>query len=153
MLYSDKPGDEWFYMQLRDRDTIAQSMSCLVHRITPPADYPDGFDAGWAVTFGDVSYPMINFHEFVNTSWSSNRQYARVNELISDAAVGLSANSQFRALKLGFSLADRNGTLAGVRDDFVVSPIDLTTLATYDLKGTKYIALTRRLLLPYESFE
>ena len=153
VLYSDKPGDEWFYMQLRDRDTIAQAMSCLVHRITPPADYPDNFDPGWAVTFGTQSYPMINFHQFDNTSWSTNRQYARNNDLVDNENVGYSVNSYFRALKLGFSLADNNGTLAGVRDDFIISPLDLTSMATYDLKGTKYIALTRRLLLPYESFE
>lgn len=153
VLYSDKPGDEWFYMQLRDKDAIAQAMSCLVHRITPPDDYPDGFDAGWAISFGTVSYPLINFHEFNNQSWSQNRQYPRLNDLIDNENVGYSSNSAFRALKLGFSLADYNGTLAGVRDDFIISPLDLTSMATYELKGTKYIALTRRLLLPYESFE
>lgn len=153
VLYSDKPGDEWFYMQLRDRDSINQAMSCLVHRITPPDDIPDGFDAGWAVSFGTVSYALFNFHEFDASGWPKNRQYARACDLIDNENVGFSANSQFKALKLGFSLADNNGILAGVRDDFVISPLDLTSLATYDLKGTKYIALTRRLLLPYESFE
>ena len=155
VLYSDKPGDEWFYWWFRE-NTATEGLQGHIFRVTPPDDYPSKFDPGWACSMGANVYNLMSVHDLQDpsSSWTYDRGSVVATSIIPSNRVGRSdaVGGGYYPLLRGLALRDNFGALYATRDDYLTSPLSLQPLATYEVKGTKYVCVMENLLLPYEDF-
>jgi len=152
VLYSDKPGDQFFFYWFREFAT-GTFLATFIHRIDVDPDYPETYDAGWVVTDYNYSYPVLNGETYSGASQTYERYYLPYNPMDQSNTIGASGatGDGIFNLKRGWSYRDNYGALVGTRNDILISNLLLDSLSTYEVKGTKYVCLGGKHLFPYES--